>query len=326
MNSASLPPVSAIERFSDLVFMYGNERFADVKERDLKMAHYTTADTAMLILKNRSLWLRNAAMMNDFSEIQHGNRCLEQSLEAGLGNRLAAALDSVHPGLWSAIANSMMQREWQTRSHTYLMSLSEHQPEDRLGKLSMWRAYGGPKSGVALIFNTEPFWHDSDKLGAYSSPVLYGGVDEYRHELERIVSAVENNQDLLRQVPFDNAQAIMFNTLQYSTLTTKHPAFAEEREWRVTHAPLTDASAFIPTTIQTIGGIPQMICEIPLYNQPGLEMPWLELEHLLHRIIIGPCVFPMQVAWAFQEMLTSLNISNPDSRIVIADIPLRQQS
>lgn len=322
MNNAAVQ--NPISQFTDLVFEYTNARFTDVKDRNLKMAHYTTADTAMLILKNRSLWLRNASMMNDFSEIQHGNRCLDQSLKAGLGNRLAAALNSVHPGIFHAIATAITSRDWQTRSHTYLISLSEHEPVDNLGKLSMWRAYGGPKSGVAIVLNTEPFWHDSDKLGAYSSPVLYGGVQEYTNELERVVRNIENNLDVLRQVPFDNAQAIMMNMLQHSTLTTKHPAFAEEREWRVTHAPLSDATAFIPTSIQTVGGIPQMVCEIPLQDQPGLNMPWLELDKLLHRIIIGPCVYPEQVAWAFREMLLSLGIANPDDRIAIADIPLRQ--
>ncbi len=289
------------------------------------MAHYTTAENAALILKNQSLWLRSAAMMNDFSEVAHGSFCLVQSLQAGLGQRLATALDTVHPGLWKAVAEWIAGLETHTRHHTYLISLSAHHPENMLGRLSMWRAYGGATSGVAIILNNEPFWHGSDQLGAYSSPVLYGGVEEFSRELDRVIQNIEQNQELLKRVPFENAKSTIFNSLQYSILSTKHPAFEEEQEWRVIHSPLTDASAFIPTKVQTIRGIPQMICEIPLRDRPGLNMPWLNLDKLLDRVIIGPCVYPQQVAWGFREILREIGISNPDERITVAPIPLRQQ-
>lgn len=315
----------AISAFADLMFPYATERFEEVKQKGLKMAHYTTAESAALILKNRSLWLRNAAMMNDFSEVAHGSFCLEHSLRNGLGFRLETALEKIHTGLWRAVAEWITGLDNHTRQHTYLTSLSAHDPANRLGKLSMWRAYGGPTSGVALIFNAEPFWHDSDRLGAYSSPVLYGGAEEFSRDLEQVVKGVENNLEILQQVPFDSAKSIIFNALQYSTLSTKHIGFEEEQEWRVIHSPLTQASAFIPTSIQTIRGIPQMVCQIPLRDQPGLGMPWLNLETLLDRIIVGPCVYPLQVAWAFREILREMGISNPDDRISIAHIPLRQQ-
>lgn len=315
---------AAIEAFSELAFPSETRRFQDVFDKGLKMAHYTTAENAALILNNQTLWLRNAQLMNDFSEVAHGTACLQLCLQAGNGAQMEAALNAAHPGLWVAIANFLNNMESQTRTHTYLTSLSAHDPEDFLGRLSMWRAYGGPTSGVAIIFNTEVFGQDSLTLGAFSSPVSYGDEFTMGARLQEIIQGIASNTELLKLVPFDNAKAVMSNALQFATLSHKHPAFAEEQEWRVIHRPLTDATAFISTSVETIRGIPQMVCKIPLRDQPGLNMPWLNLERLLYRIIIGPCVYPQQVAWAFAEILRGIGI-DPVGRIVTAAIPLRQQ-
>jgi len=314
----------AISAFSELAFPYETRRFQEVADQGLKMAHYTTAENAALILKGQTLWLRNAQLMNDFSEVAYGTSCLQLALQGGQGARLQAALDAAHPGLWMAVAEFLNSMDTQTRTHTYLTSLSAHHPDDLLGRLSLWRAYGGPTSGVAIIFNTEVFGHDSLKLGAYSSPVAYGDQFKMAEHLAEVVDGLAANTDLIKQVPFENAKAIMSNALQFATLSFKHPAFAEEQEWRVIHRPLTDASAFIPTSVETVRGIPQMVCKIPLRNQPGLEMPWLDMDRLLDRIIIGSCVYPQQVAWAFSEILRGLGV-DPAGKISIAAIPLRQQ-
>ena len=315
----------AIIAFAGLAFPYADRRSQEVKDRGLKMAHYTTAESAALILRNRTLWLRNAQLMNDFSEVTYGSACLEHALKAGLGLRLENALDAAHPGLFRAVAEQLNQMDRHTRLHTYLTSLSAHDPANLLGRLSMWRAYGGPTSGVALIFNTEVLFEDSERLGVYTSPVFYGASEHLAEHLLEVVVNMEKNVELLKRVPFGTAQSVMFNALQFSTLSHKHPAFEEEQEWRVIHSPLTEATAFVSTSIQTVRGIPQMVCEVPLRDQPGLNMPWMDIDRLLNKIIIGPCVYPQQVAWAFREILRELGVTNPDARIAIASIPLRQQ-
>jgi hypothetical protein len=37
-----------------------------------RFAYYTTSATAHLLLKNEELWMRNTAVMNDFTEVAHG--------------------------------------------------------------------------------------------------------------------------------------------------------------------------------------------------------------------------------------------------------------
>ncbi|WP_375250417.1 DUF2971 domain-containing protein [Sphingomonas sp.] len=314
----------AITALQELAFPYETRRFQEVFQKGLKMAHYTTAENAALILKNKTLWLRNAQLMNDFSEVAYGTACLIAALQMGIGAQLEAALNGAHPGLWNAIADFIYKVEWQSRTQTYLTSLSAHDPEDFLGRLSMWRAYGGPTSGVALIFNTEVFENDAGQLNTYSSPVAYGNEAVLFSNLKEVADGLTANIDTIKQVPFQNAQSIITNALQFATLSFKHPAFVEEQEWRVIHRPLSDPSPFIQTSIETVRSIPQMICKVPLWDQPGLNMPWMNLDRLLDRIIIGPCVYPNQVAWAFQEILRELGI-NAAGKISIAAIPLRQQ-
>lgn len=122
---------------------------------------------------------------------------------------MQAALDAAHPGQWTAIAEFLNSMEIQTRTHTYLTSLSAHGPDDHLGRLSMWRAYGGPKSGVAIIFNAEVFGKESFRLGAYSSPVAYGDPFKMAEHLAEVVEGLADSTNLIKQVPFDNAKAIM---------------------------------------------------------------------------------------------------------------------
>ena len=42
----------------------------------LRLVHYTSVENAYRIITGRQVWLRNASMMNDFSEIEHGISCL----------------------------------------------------------------------------------------------------------------------------------------------------------------------------------------------------------------------------------------------------------
>ena len=47
------------------------ESLAVVNEKK-RFVYYTSADTAMKVLRNQELWFRNATVMNDYSEISYG--------------------------------------------------------------------------------------------------------------------------------------------------------------------------------------------------------------------------------------------------------------
>lgn len=62
-----------------LLFPYYESRKAAVLRNGNRFAYYTSAAVAKAILTEKRIWLRNALMMNDFREIDHGMACLERS-------------------------------------------------------------------------------------------------------------------------------------------------------------------------------------------------------------------------------------------------------
>src|SRR5690349_1751975 len=139
----------------ELVFCYDRQRVNAVNKDRKLIAHYTTAETAMKIIDGRSIWLRNAGVMNDYAEIEHGRAVMEPVLLGPLGNRFRELLNGVNEGLGQRLYQRYSDHCKHARETVFMVSLAEHDPVDDIGKLSMWRAYGGRMSGVALLLKGE---------------------------------------------------------------------------------------------------------------------------------------------------------------------------
>lgn len=208
-------------------------RRAEIAERDIRFVHYTSADVAMSIIQNKSVWMRNAITMNDFSEIHHGKDCVFKAWASAGGDRLKVALEEIHPGVVADVQTLFTTWQHDLENNTYLTSLSEHEAdEDNLGRLSMWRAYGG-RSGVALVLNRTPFEAETDDLHAYSTPVSYGDQHMVEAQFDEIATNILQQRELLKGLAANDIVEMMFLVLRFMVLGTKHPAFSEEREWRV---------------------------------------------------------------------------------------------
>jgi len=316
---------TGIDKLGSILFPYATRRLDEAEKQSLKMVHYTTAECAAKILSNREIWLRNASMMNDFSEIEHGMMCFEHTLQSPLGNRLRSVLDRIQLGLFDGIYAGLKKIEPDALRQTYILSLSAHQPSDQTGILSMWRAYGGSPAGAALVFNMDVFYDESSISGPVNSPVLYGSPKEYGEELSKVLDNIENGMEYIRSISIDIVTISVFNALYYSLLSTKHEAFEEEQEWRVIYSPSSN-SRFIIEDVAYIRGFPQIIYKIPLFDQPGLNDPNMEINRLLDKVIIGPTVYPLQIKLTFEKILRECGVKDVEGRVVIADIPLRHFS
>jgi hypothetical protein len=324
-HSNSMTEDEATNAFYKLMYQHVSLRIDGLKAENRKIAHYTSAENAMNIIIGKTIWLRNASLMNDFMEIQYGRDRLSAVLKKRQ-DEITTLLNRAHDGLSADVTDWLEQVDSILKEQTYLTSFAEHPADDKLGKLSMWRAYGGSVAGVALVFNTDLFEsdHHINSLATSLHPVIYG-PEQFATCFDNLISELQCNSNLLRQVPLDRAKSIVFHTFKDLVLTTKHPGFAEEEEWRIIHSPFMFSSAFVMPSTQTIGGVPQVIHEIQLRNQGGLNLPEIELDRLIHRVIIGPCQYPAQVAFALAEALTSAGVANSRSRINISDIPVRQR-
>lgn len=86
-----------------VLFPYNQARTERAMAAGGRFVYYTTADTALKIIRSRQVWLRNAAVMNDFSEISHGLACLDQARTGRAGSTLRQAIDERFPGLLAEV-------------------------------------------------------------------------------------------------------------------------------------------------------------------------------------------------------------------------------
>ncbi|KMS51559.1 hypothetical protein V473_23285 [Sphingobium cupriresistens LL01] len=282
--------------------------------------------------------------MNDHSEIEHGRSILDRllNIEAPVGRDLFGALDRVHDGISNTIRARYYQEAHNAREQTYMMSLCEHGPHDGLGQLSMWRAYGGPRASVALVFNPDVIFDPSVHLNVTASPVLYGDDAEVTAELSRVVDGLKAEPDAIAAVEPWMVAHVVAGALHFALLSIKHRGFAEEREWRV----LARADELTPTgpvkrKIQSIGGIPQIVQVLPLHGH-GSPLPCNEVMmhhamdseaitflpqfswgNLIDRIIVGPSLFPETVKAAIEAQLRMDGVDRWDQLVDVSEIPLR---
>ncbi len=286
--------------------------------------HYTRADTAMSIIQKKEVWMRNALVMNDFQEIAWGQQSFIQAWNSDKGTALRTALDSIDPTIVQTLAHHLPNAEIELRFSTYLTSLSEHDPrEDVRGRLSMWRAYG-TENGVALVLRNTPFLVETDALGAYSAPVWYATPGDMVEEFGRLASKIAAAKDQLRDVPSEELAGALLQMHRFALLTTKHPGFAEEREWRIVHSPDYRRSEVLGDRVVTAGGVLQRIFTLPLRNDPDRGLHGAAVPDILDRVIIGPSRYPQVVYDAFVRLLLEAKVPDAQSRVVVSDIPLRQ--
>lgn len=314
------------DRLACIFFPYAQSRTAAIIASGDRVAYYTTAEVATRILTSRQIWFRNTLVMNDFKEIAHGFECLDEAYRGSAGEALKAALESCFPGLSDDVEAIFKDLLPSIRSETYLFCVSEHPShEDLRGRLSMWRAYGG-STGVALVMNGAVMHAESDVLGVYSSPVYYANPPEFAEELTRVASHIQNEVAYLQEVGKEAVREMVLAMMHFAVLCTKHPGFQEELEWRVIASPALFPAGRREYSVEVVHGVPQLVVKLSLENQPDEGLIGLALPELLERIIIGPCKFPLVTAQAFHRLLADAGVSNPQERVIIADIPLRHNA
>ncbi|MEH6718885.1 MAG: DUF2971 domain-containing protein [Aurantimonas endophytica] len=310
-------------RVFQIFFPYAFGRQMLMRSTGKRFVHYTTAEAAFSVIRNREVWMRKSAVMNDFSETEHGLRCLAYAYNSENGQRFKALLDSLFPNLTTEVEEIFNSHIPHFRWETYLTCMSEHEDgEDTLGRLSMWRAYAGT-TGVAVVMNPMVFLTPSDALRAYSNPVAYLTPEQFKAEFDNITDAIEKNADFVRSLGKDNVLANVFAMLRSAVLCTKHPGFHEEREWRIIYSPTYEQSDRIEKAFVTVGGTPQTICKIPLLDVPEEDLIGASVPLLVNRIIIGPSHYGAAMQEAFVGLLDEAGVKDAASKVWVSDIPLR---
>lgn len=312
--------------WQQIFFPEALRRFAEVVSTGSLFAHYTSAEVAMSIIQKSEVWMRNTTVMNDFSEVEHGRDCVVGAWNSEVGARLRKAIDAIHPGAAKAISD--LYDGWlpDMQHGTYITCISEHPPsEDNLGRLSMWRAYGG-RNGVAMVMDLTPFQATTVELGAFTSPVLYADADDFREHMAQMAERLEVHRTTLQLSGLDHLRDSLFTALRYATLCTKHPAFREEREWRVIYSPALMQSPVIKPQVRSARGVPQTVQLLPLKHDPANGLHHADIPSLLRRVIIGPTEDAWVLFDAFRSLLEEAGVQDAAARVWVSGIPLRHFS
>lgn len=103
----------------------------------------------------------------------------------------------------------------------------------------------------------------------------------------------------------------------------KHEGFHEEREWRVIYSPERWPSTLMESSIEVVGGIPQIVYKLPLDSTKSSSLAELDLTRIFDRLIIGPSQFPSSMYEAFVKSLKAIGVENAETRVFISGIPIR---
>ncbi|MFV0637074.1 DUF2971 domain-containing protein [Mitsuokella sp.] len=299
-------------------------RLEKTRLEKMRFAYYTSASTGINILKGHALWMRAAACMNDYREIDYGIQLLNKTVYGSDYRRerilqLARRLD------WGEnVLDSMMSdlnnNEQRYITHTYLACVSEHRPREHgKGRLSMWRAYGR-KTGVAVVLKPTAIFGQLDPLPLRLTPVEYLTQAQFTEGFDWMLDNIEQHLEELQTREPAKVLEYFVNMLMTSLFSIKNPGFNEEREWRFVYHE--SASGHLHHDIVVVDGIPQIIYKLPLKG-PNDDGPGVPLADALEEIIIGPSQYAEVIEAAFIRMLQEFGIPDAADRVSKSNIPLR---
>lgn len=297
-----------------------------IERKNKRFVYYTSAEVVSSILKERKIWLRNATTMNDFSEIGYGVGFVDEVLRTAVETGFKDVINNIFPNTFEQIVNLIDRWKLDWKYETYIACISKHRrKEDFDGRLSMWRAYGN----TAMVIKNTPLVQVTDRLSVYGAPVRYLDWDEYWKTVETVMLAIKENRSFLESRDQDYLIDGINRLFLITAITTKHPGFREEREWRIYYRPsdakLHHKQSLLKSEQVVVKGVPQKVFKLPLEHVPEMDLFYADIPSLLDRIIIGPTEYPYVTANSYRDILEELGVKNIDDKIHISRIPLRTQ-
>jgi hypothetical protein len=327
----TIPEEAEVEKQLESIFSpHAGRQFQDFFKKhpdqtQARFVHYTSAEAALNIIQKKRLWMRNVTCMSDYSEVRHGFVILDKLFSEPSNKKMfAEVLDACAPG--AALEAIAIFNQWWTdiSLNTYITSISEHDDkEDKHGRLSMWRAFGGTVARVAIVFKISTSTLHAGVFNLVVSPVSYMTECEVQGHFLQVVANIRDSCKFLKSIGRSRILQSVFNMLVAGVTCLKHEGFKEEREWRLIYAPKRWPSPLIESSTEVVGGIPQIIYKVPFdATVPGIPNV-LDFASVFDRLIIGPSQYPWSMREAFVTALKNAGVSEPESRLVFSEIPIR---
>lgn len=185
--------------------------------------HYTSFASGLAILDSKAMWATHCRALNDEKEVRHAVHVLTHAVENYV--RQSGFKDE---STVKAISRHFQSSGEKLLGHC-ICSFSES--EDIL---SQWRAYGSDGQGLAIGFNAKLLQRDALASGFKLGRCIYDSKLQYKLCFEFVASLLKDTDVLTLIKDFPEPLALSVETFIYTVgLFLKHPAFIDEREWRL---------------------------------------------------------------------------------------------
>ncbi|MBN9437155.1 DUF2971 domain-containing protein [Bosea sp. (in: a-proteobacteria)] len=190
----------------------------------------------------------------------------------------------------------------------------------------MWRGYGANGDGVAIVFDTSRA-DEKDDLPLILAPVHYASHDERRkwiNQLAEQFTGILKDQKVAGKHEYIQAVYWLFQRLKMFALFTKHPGFAEEKEWRLVYFPDRDeAKALHPLRhFITNGRGVEPKLRVPLGKETTIV--GLCLDDIINSIILGPSHSTLLAERSVKRMLELIGKEHLVEKTRASAIPFRR--
>lgn len=290
------------------------------------LAHYTSTENLEKILANDEIWFSNPLLMNDMEELRLGINLGLRMFQGHAGIKAICDREDRYQILATNFYQNYQNLDNDHAYDIYALCLTEHDPNDMDGLLSMWRGYGGNGKGAALVFDSSqiPFVETSPFVFSRVEYLTTRQRESWITALLDQFAAILGSSDI-RDDKLHLAAHALFERIKIFSLFTKHRGFSEEREWRVVYLKDRDREnrlhSMFSYTIGPAGIEPKLKFKVgPIDGVTGGD---LSLDTLIDRIIIGPSGSSALEIHAIKRMLESINKAELANKIAGSTTPFR---
>lgn len=188
--------------------------------------HYTSSEGLVGILKSKEMWASNVTSLNDTKEIDHAVDCAKNAIENRIGR-------GGIPDAEKRVLNEMLSYAGSAAKRYYVASFSEERD-----LLSQWRAYCPPGGGYALGLPSVQLTAMAQHQAFILAPCIYEHTEQYQivsefleshlTKFRALLSTTDDETALCKQLSWEFGQHLA----RFGSIL-KHPAFREEKEWRL---------------------------------------------------------------------------------------------
>jgi hypothetical protein len=175
----------------------------------------------------------------------------------------------------------------------------------------------------AFVLRIPKFSGAAAALNLIFSPVAYLTESEVHATIQQVIDNIQENVLFLRILDRQVIVGYVFTMLLAGVTCLKHEGFKEEREWRAIYSPAQRSSPFIQASTEIIGGVPQIIYQIPIDKTVSPTLEDLDIAAMFDRLIIGPSPYPLAMHEAFRVALAAVGVVDAGDKIVASGIPIR---